>query len=203
MHKKTTGNFSNRCDEVIRPYNLLEHPFYRAWSAGTLPVEALTEYASEYGMFIKLISKGWKAIGKNDIAKHEVAHSKIWDASFAAALNTTVDRAQIKEAANLVETADDLFNERSTALGAIYAFESQQPLTAQSKLKGLQEHYRQLPESCGDYFRLHTDDYDEVSILVEMLEELEEGEQQRALPACEKLSRALYDALTGIYAAAD
>src|SRR5205807_4592718 len=30
---------------------LLKHPFYQAWNAGTLPVEALREYAKQYFHF--------------------------------------------------------------------------------------------------------------------------------------------------------
>ena len=36
-------------DRDVLARNLLEHPFYRAWSAGTLPAEALAAYAREYG----------------------------------------------------------------------------------------------------------------------------------------------------------
>ena len=45
-------NTKKRFDTILEKWDLLKHPFYQAWSAGTLPVEALKVYASEYGAFI-------------------------------------------------------------------------------------------------------------------------------------------------------
>ena len=70
-------------------------------------------------------------------------------------------------------------------------------------MPGLREHYQELPEPCGEYFRLHTDDFDEPALLAAHLEALPAGEQARAvgsLRADERL--ALYDALGGLYAEA-
>ena len=105
----------------------------------------------------------------------------------------------IPEVASLVETARELFADRVTALGALYAFESQQPYTAQSKLKGLREHYSTLPECCGEYFRLHTDDFDEPALLAGHMNALPAADAERAVAACPRMSAALHDALTGIH----
>ncbi len=35
---------SRRCDAVIAQHSLLQHPFYVAWSDGTLPVAALSNF---------------------------------------------------------------------------------------------------------------------------------------------------------------
>ena len=51
----------------------------------------------------------------------------------------------------LVMTARELFTDYATALGALYAFEAQQPSTAASKLEGLERHY-QLPDNARTYF---------------------------------------------------
>jgi pyrroloquinoline-quinone synthase len=188
-------------DAVVKQYNLLEHPFYVAWSMGTLPVDALRDYAGEYGAFIATISAGWSAAGVEKIARIEQGHTRIWEQTFAASLGTQVVEPQVKEVARLVALADELFDSYPTALGALYAFESQQPFTAQSKLKGLQEHYSQLPGPAGEYFRIHESDYDEPAMLVEKIDALAPDERQQALQACRRMSQALYDALTGIYAA--
>ena len=97
-------------------------------------------------------------------------------------------------------TARELFADRESALGALYAFESQQPYTAQSKLAGLREHYQQLPEPCGEYFRLHADDFDEPALLAAQIEALPAEGQSRAVAACERMSAALHDALSGLHA---
>lgn len=190
----------DQCDRIITEHSLLRHPFYVAWSEGTLPVAALKDYAGEYGAFIGAIGQGWQTIGAPAHARVEAEHARVWERAFAAPLGTSVTTPQVREVVELVDASRELFAERATALGALYAFEAQQPLTAQSKLKGLSERYSQLPESCGEYFRMHLDDYDELSLLAREMDGLNPADQERALSACERMSRALYDALTGIHA---
>ena len=197
---QTAHRPSARCDAAVTRRSLLQHPFYLAWSDGTLPVPALKDYARDYGAFIRTVAEGWEAVGEPHIAGVEVGHADVWAHTFAAGLETEVDTAQTVEVAALVETAHELFADRVTALGALYAFESQQPYTAQSKLKGLHEHYRQLPECCGEYFRLHTDDFDEPALLSAHMNTLSGTEAERAVTACERMSVALHDALSGLHA---
>jgi pyrroloquinoline-quinone synthase len=191
---------SSEFDATVARHSLLQHPFYVAWSMGMLPVPALKSYASEYGAFITTISQGWQAVGEQEIAEIEQEHSRVWERSFAASLDTSVAAPQVKEVAELVALASELFGEYAAALGALYAFEAQQPFTAQSKLKGLGEHYTQLPERCADYFRMHAADYDEPALLSAKIDALDAGERQRALQACKRMSQALYRALSGIHA---
>ncbi len=192
---------SARCDGAVASHSLLQHPFYLAWSEGTLPVPALKDYARDYGAFIGTVAQGWAAVGEMHIAGVEEGHADVWANTFAAGLETPVEAApQTAQVATLVDTARELFADRVTALGALYAFESQQPYTAQSKLRGLREHYQQLPECCGEYFRLHTDDFDEPALLAEHMNALPAVEADRAVAACERLSVALHDALSGLHA---
>src|SRR3984957_14982415 len=44
----TKAGFWSRFEERVRPFNLLQHPFYQAWSKGELTREDLREYATEY-----------------------------------------------------------------------------------------------------------------------------------------------------------
>src|SRR5947209_6237658 len=155
------NELARACEGIVARYDLLEHPFYKAWSDGTLPIEALRDYAGEYGAFIATIGKGWSKLGRNDISSHEAAHARVWDTSFAVPLGTVVQDPQVPAVKDLVRLAGELFESPSTAVGALYAFESQQPRTAASKLKGLKENYQSLPSSCGDYFHIHSGDYDE------------------------------------------
>jgi pyrroloquinoline-quinone synthase len=167
---------------------------------GTLPVAALRDYAREYGAFIATIRDGWRAAGDEKIARVEEMHTRVWGDTFAAALGTSIQDPQVGQVTDLLALAREMFGEYSTALGALYAFEAQQPFTAQSKLKGLQEHYAALPEECGEYFRMHQADYDEPAQLAEKIDALQPVERQRALDACQRMSQALYDALSGIHA---
>lgn len=206
MHSTTTtaptpptSTAAEQCDAIIARHSLLDHPFYRAWADGTLPVAALADYAREYGAFIHEIGPGWQTAGEPTIARIEAGHADVWQRSFAASLGTAVAAPQVAQVAELVAIARELFGDRATALGGLYAFEAQQPLTAQSKLSGLQQHYQAIPARSGEYFRLHQDDYAEPALLAEAMNALDSEDRRRAVAACERMSAALYAALTGIH----
>ena len=190
-------DFKQALDSKIADYNLLNHPFYQAWSAGELPVEALRSYAREYGAFISMMPEGWETLNDAEIAAEETEHIDLW-ADFAAGLNTTVTEAQIPQVKALKETADELFSEPTTALGALYAFEAQQPATAQSKLAGLKAFY-QLSESVEPYFETHSHNEHEAEQLLEHIGTLPSDSYATVVQACEKMSAALWNALTGIH----
>ena len=189
-------DFKQALDNKIADYNLLNHPFYQAWSAGELPIETLRAYAREYGAFIATIPNGWETINDTQTADEETEHIDMWS-DFADGLDTTISEAQIPQVKALLETADELFSEPTTALGALYAFEAQQPATAQSKLAGLKEFY-QLPETVEPYFETHSHNEHEAETLLERIGALPSESHTTVVQACEKMSTALWDALTGI-----
>ncbi len=197
-----TKTASEICDDHIRLRSLLEHSFYVAWSDGTLPVAALKDYARDYGSFIRTVGDGWASIGEPHIAGIEAGHAEVWGNTFAAGLDTSVaDVPHTPEAVELARAAQELFGaNRAISLGALYAFEAQQPLTAQSKLTGLQTHYKDLPDCCGEYFRLHCDDHDEPIFLAGQINALPTSDRESAVAACARMTRALHDALTGLHA---
>ena len=41
----------DRIDQIVQERSLLKHPFYKAWTEGTLPLESLKGYAAEYYHF--------------------------------------------------------------------------------------------------------------------------------------------------------
>ena len=190
-------NFKQALDSKISDYNLLNHPFYQAWSAGELPVEALRSYAREYGAFISMMPEGWETLNDAETAEEETEHIDLW-ADFAAGLDTTVTEAHIPQVKALMETAGELFSEPMTALGALYAFEAQQPATAQSKLAGLKAFYH-LPKSVEPYFETHSHNEHEAEKLLEYIGALPSDSHATVVQACEKMGAALWDALTGIH----
>ena len=190
-------DFKQALDNKISEYNLLNHPFYQAWSAGELPIEALKCYAREYGAFISTMPKGWETLNDAETVEEETEHIDMW-ADFADGLNTQVSEAQIPQMKKLLETAENLFSEKETALGALYAFEAQQPETAKSKLAGLKEFY-QLPEKVEPYFETHSHNEHEAEKLLARIGDLPSDSQETVVQACEQMSRALWDALTGIH----
>ena len=190
-------NLQSRLDESIARWNLLESKFYQAWSAGTLPVEALRTYAAEYGAFISQIPRGWDSHGDGETARVEREHQELWGL-FAKALGTRIETPKAPKVRQLCDTTQKLFGEPASSLGALYAFEAQQPATSRSKLQGLRNHYM-LPETAETYFKVHADDEDEPSMLLGRIAKLSPREQENALAACEQTSRALREALDELY----
>jgi pyrroloquinoline-quinone synthase len=189
-------NIKTQLNERIDRWALLRHPFYQAWESGQLPVGALQTYASEYGAFISLLPKGWETISDQDTANEEREHIALW-AQFAQGLDTQVNDAELPAVADLVTTADTLFASPATALGAMYAFEAQQPATAKSKLDGLRKHYS-LPGG-ERYFLAHANNQHEAAKLLELISDLPADGQAEALAACQQMSEALWNALSDIY----
>ena len=190
-------NLQDRLDESIARWNLLDSKFYQAWSAGTLPVDALRTYAAEYGAFISLIPRGWESHGDTTTAAVEREHLGMWS-GFARALGTEVGAAKTPGVQQLCETAGRLFDEKATSLGALYAFEAQQPATSRSKLEGLREHYN-ISQAGDTYFEVHADDDEEPRMLLDRIGKLSSEEQETALAACEETARALRVALDDLY----
>ena len=181
---------------TIEKWNLLNHPFYQAWSNGTLPAGKLKEYAADYGAFISTIGKGWTTAGEAAIADEENEHFKMWQ-NFASTLGVTEISANAQEVKTLVNLSTENYHRYSTALGALLAFEAQQPHTTASKKEGLTRFYAQL-NADETYFDVHMHDDHEAELLLQKISKLSSEEQQEALIACEQTCEALWNALSGI-----
>ena len=181
---------------VFEQYDLLKHPFYLAWNEGRLTKEQLAVYAGEYGSFIQLISEGWQAAGEQAIAKEEEEHYELWK-KFAVSLETKTSIATIKEVNALVNSVKNSFRSYAGTLGALYAFEAQQPGTASSKLDGLKKHYSQWAAD-ETYFDIHQSDFEEPALIERKINSLSKEEKLVAALACEETCRLLWQALTGI-----
>jgi pyrroloquinoline-quinone synthase len=188
---------TERLDAAIGEHRLLDHPFYRSWREGTLPVAALRTYAAEYGAFVGAIDAGWETVGERDHAAEERIHAGLWN-RFAGHLGAEVATPQVPEVVAMLATARRLFAEPASAWGALYAFEAQQPATSEEKLKGLSDHYgiaRDHP--AADYFRVHAADYREADQITDAL--AGSPRVDVAISACADMAEALWGALSGIH----
>ena len=183
-------------DSTISQWNLLTNPFYQAWSAGTLSTAALQTYAAEYGNFIALLPTAWQTLDDPETAQEETDHAEMWQ-QFTDSLQAQRDLPHLAESQQLVTTAQALFAEVPTAIGALYAFEVQQPETASSKLAGLRTHYQHLGASEA-YFEVHTRNHHEAEKLLQRIYQLSEQDQQTTHAACETMSRSLWETLSAI-----
>lgn len=187
-------------DEIVRQFDLNEHPFYQAWRAGSLPTERLAAYAAEWAPFIGMLDRGWNRIGEPAYAQEEREHDELW-ARFRAALGATAaGEMQQPQSRILAAVGENAFTSVPEALGALYSFEVQQPATAQSKLAGLREHYAgTVDEHAQEYFREHAIETDEPAMLRARIETLSDDDFARAKTACAIFSAAAWGALDGVY----
>jgi len=185
-----------KLSQSLEQYNLLQHPFYLAWNEGKLSRAQLALYAGEYGSFINLISKGWQQAGETAIAKEETEHFVIWQ-RFASSIGSQAIGDSLPAVKQLVSTSEANYQTYAGALGALYAFEAQQPGTTSSKLVGLRKHYGSW-KADETYFEIHANDFDEPALLLDKINQLNETDLAAALAACESTCKALWDALSGI-----
>jgi pyrroloquinoline-quinone synthase len=165
----------DRIDALIDDRHLLRHPFYQQWLAGTLPFDALQEYARQYfafeSTFPRFLStlhsrsedpEARAAILDNlwDEEHGEANHQELW-LRFAEGVGVPREdvRATLPNAAtsDLLTTYWSACLEAPVAAGvaAAYAYERQVPAVARAKADGLRERYSLTDESALAFFEVH------------------------------------------------
>jgi pyrroloquinoline quinone (PQQ) biosynthesis protein C len=157
---------NERLDAVSRRWDLLQHPFYRRWVAGTLTSKELTDYAGQYAHVVASLP-GWLhgaaaanpryGDALNAHAAEEEEHVELWR-RFAGALGIQIDSLTATKpnpaTAELLETCDALADAgQGTAVA--WALEAQSPAVSAEKLRGLEASYGISRFSGGEYFSLH------------------------------------------------
>ncbi len=165
---------AERIRAVLDARSLLKHPFYQAWSAGTLPTERLQEYARQYFHFEKefprLLSAIHTRVEDQEVRQHILDnlwdeehgprnHRQLW-VDFARALG--VSREELEASTPNTETQALLDHFRTVtreapvaeSLAAMFAYEGQVPEIAWEKIKGLREHYGFRPDQF-EFFSVH------------------------------------------------
>lgn len=166
----------DRIDALIAERHLLGHPFYADWRAGTLPREALQDYAVQYyafesnfprflsmlhtradrpGVRQALLDNLW------DEEHGEANHAELW-LRFGEGIGA--DRATVRGAAQheatrrLVETYRELVADAPLPAGiaALYAYEAQVPEVATEKLIGLRDRYGIEDQRALAFFAVHS-----------------------------------------------
>lgn len=218
-----TQHLLHELNSRITKYDLLCHPYYKAWSAGTLTREDLAAYASDYyhhvaafpsylsAFHARLADGEMRRAVLRNLADEEIsgrAHSDLW-LDFAEGMGAEAMNVRTSQPIAEVEDAMAWFRSvaaqgsRAEALAAFYAYESQVPRVAEEKSKGLKERYGADRKTCG-YFDLHKyADVEHSRVWGELLaQELdahpEEGEA--ALASAEKGAQMLWQVLDGMEA---
>ncbi|MDE2933617.1 MAG: CADD family putative folate metabolism protein [Chloroflexota bacterium] len=211
----------SRMREAIAERSLLQHPFYQAWSAGTLEIERLQDYARQYYHFERAFPRFLSAIHARteSPAIRQLLLNNLWDEEhgernhpalwleFAAALG--VSREEVEgsaphpETTALIEHYGDVAQNApvAEALATLFAYESQVPAIAWEKIKGLTEHYDLLPDQF-EFFSVHlVSDVAHSGAEISAIEELCEDDDA-VVAAAEGASERLLGFLDGCYGAA-
>jgi pyrroloquinoline-quinone synthase len=222
----TCEEFFCQLDANIAKYDLLCHPFYKAWAAGELTREDLRAYAENYFHHVEafpgylaelalrledcelrravLANMSDEQGAENSLGGSEPVHAELW-LDFAEGMGADRDKIPlpIAELKGLIEHFSRVAREGAPeeALAAFYAYESQVPRIAQEKARGLREMYGANERTCA-YFTLHaTADVHHSGVWRRQLEKCLEADPQAAntaLAAAESAAQALWHALDGI-----
>ncbi len=214
-------SFLAALEERIARYDLLCHPYYKAWTAGQLTRNDLRQYASDYYHHVAAFPTYLSALHARlddgeqrrsvlrNLCEEEIAgrpHSELW-LDFAEGMGAGRDqvreRAPLHEVCELISAFRHVAREGSTAeaLAAFYAYESQVPRVAKTKAEGLAKQYDADAKTCG-YFTLHQfADVEHAQVWHDLLaaEVVAHPEQtEAALSAAESAAQALWHALDGM-----
>ena len=205
----------------IAQYDLLCHPFYKAWSAGELTSDDLREYSADYYHHVAAFPTYLSALHSRledgelrrevlrNLCDEEIegtAHADLWlnfSEGFGMSGEDARSRVPVKEVSDLISAFRQIASSESTAaaLAAFYAYESQVPRVAKEKAAGLKNLYGADARTCG-YFTLHqTADVHHSNVWREQLTSLlaeDPTAADEALNAAESASSALWHALDGI-----
>lgn len=162
-------------DAQVAARHLLTHPFYQSWTKGELSMDALQDYARQYYHHVAAFPTYLSAVHSNaedqetrkeilrnlvDEEAGDPNHPELW-LRFAEAVGVSRDDVRSvelwPETRNLIDTFRDVCRNGSTeqGLAALYAYESQIPAVAESKIDGLTRHYGIEDPNGLAYFRVH------------------------------------------------
>ena len=217
--------FFQALDGRLERYDLLQHPFYQAWSKGELTREDLRDYAAEYWHHVSAFPAYLSALhsrlpdGKlrrvvlGNLADEEGLHdgrphSDLW-MDFAQGMGA--EEAEVRGRRIAPETRElmEHFREAmqgapASALAVLYAYESRVPAIARTKAEGLERYYG-ADDATRRYFTVHTTaDVHHARVWRNALEATlgaHPEETDAALAAGEDAARALWVTLDGIESA--
>jgi pyrroloquinoline-quinone synthase len=186
-----------RIDEARERWNVLRHPFYTRWEQGELTRDELGFYAGEYRHAVVALAETAAAAGDAEHAREEAEHVALWDA-FAAELDAQLDRHATTETTECARAWSR--SDRLEALAVLYAVESSQPAIAETKLRGLVEHYGFRSDTDGtEYFALHAErDKEHARAARAALADADPGDSERLARVAEDALRANWLLLDGV-----
>jgi pyrroloquinoline-quinone synthase len=199
----------SRLEEARTRWNVLEHPFYRRWSAGELSRSDLATYAGQYRHAVVALADASRAAAAaaagdeaRTLAQHareESAHVELWD-GFARAMGADAEAAPTAETRACADAWADPDRDLLGTLVALYAIESAQPAIAETKRRGLRERYGVRDADATAYFDVHVErDREHAADERALIEpRLAPGDVDRLVAEAESVWRANWTLLDGV-----
>lgn len=205
-------------DSLAADMTPLKHPFYQEWTAGTLSLQRLHEYAVQYYPHVAAFPRYLSAMHSrcDDIETRQTIlenlideergshnHPELW-LRFADALGLSRRQVLAAEplpaARSLVETFTHLSRDLPLAAGlaALYVYESQIPGIADAKIQGLERFYGVTGSEGLRFFAVHRQaDLEHASAVAGLIERhvLDENDYRITLDAGRTALQAVWNML--------
>ncbi len=216
----TLTSHLDQIDAQIAAKHLLTHPFYQAWTKGELSMEALQDYARQYYHHVAAFPTYLSAVHANmddQAARRHVLqnlmdeeagdpnHPELW-LQFAESLGVSRDDVRNAklwdETRCLIDTYRSVCRDGSPerGLAALYAYESQIPAVAESKIDGLRKHYGVDDPRGTAYFKVHIEaDREHAATERELLEgTLNDANADLVSESVDRALNSLWEMLSGV-----
>jgi len=208
-----------KLDAAIAQKNLLKHPFYQDWQAGKLSRESLQLYAAQYYRHVEAFPNHLRVLAERaDVSLKPVVlenlaeeenpagpHPQLWR-DFAEVLGVSeediMNSPSLPGTQNVVHTFRDICGNRSVpeAVAALYAYESQVPEIASTKIDGLNRFYGVSDAKGTAYFSVHEHaDKAHRAAWRNWLLENATGSEERILASAQDALNALWGALDAVH----
>ena len=210
--------FSKELNKKLDEYHLLNHPFYKSWNDGKLTREIIKDYAEQYYQHVKAFPRYISATHSlcEDIEKRKILlenlqdeenngedHPKLWR-DFACAIGSTNEKVETaKEEKFTTELIENFFkNGRASyaeGLASLYTYERQIPEIAETKIKGLKNHYGVTSKEGLKFFEVHkAADVYHRQACEKLLDGMSKEEQEKAELSALSTAKYLWNFLTGM-----
>ncbi len=203
--------FDERLGETLRDWNLLRHPFYERWIAGTLSWAELRDYAVQYAHVVAAIPTWLERTAQlhsehadelKEHAREESEHVQLWN-QFVQALGVSRQDANCggpNGATARLLSGGHAAVDGGEGAAVVWALEAQSPAVSAEKLRGLAAHYHIHENSGAQYFALHAElDKDHERQLRDLMMHEEAGRLGTVAKVADDTARALWDLLTSVH----
>ncbi len=208
-----------KIDAAVAAKHLLKHPFYREWQAGKLTRESLRLYAAQYYRHVEAFPRHLRVLAERadarlrEIVRENLAeeenpaapHPQLWR-DFAAALGVNHQNIVASRPLPTTQAVVSKFGEicadrpLTEAVAALYAYESQVPEIATTKIDGLRTFYGIDHPRALAYFTVHEEaDKAHRAAWRSWLASHAQGDEETVLATTNEALNALWGALDGVH----